>query len=90
MISFYLKHRLVEVHVTVNSRLIREITTDPWWTSYDILHLPCDDKIKGVAMGVGRPSHMLLKTEGFQEIHKFYCISVGRDIHVDIKVPKNE
>ena len=66
----------------MNSRVIREITTDPWWTSYDILHLPCDDKIKGVATGVGRPSHMLLETEWFQKIHNFYCISVGRDIHV--------
>ena len=58
----------------MNSGVIREITKNSWWTSYGVLHFPRDNKNKGVA-------------EWFQKILNFKnCISVGRDIHVDVDI----
>ena len=48
----FLKSRLVDVDVAMNSGTIREITTNAWWTSYGVLHFPRDKKIKGVAVSV--------------------------------------
>lgn len=49
LIHFFLKSRLVDVDVAMNSGTIREITKNAWWTSYGVLHFPRDNKIKGVA-----------------------------------------
>ena len=48
----FLKSRLVDVDVAMNSGRIREITTIAWWTSHGVIHFPRDNKIKGVAVSV--------------------------------------
>ena len=45
----FLKSRLVDVDVAMNSGVIREITKNAWWTSHGVLHFPRDNKIKGMA-----------------------------------------
>ena len=77
----FLESRLVDVEVSVNSGTIRERTTNAWWTSYGVLHFLRGNKIKDVAVSVcSRPSGSR------RSLNLKYCISVGRDIHVDVDI----
>ena len=65
----------------MNSGTIREITTNACWMSYGVLHFPRDNKIKGVAVSV-----CSRQSDSRRSLNFKYCISAGRDIHVNVDV----
>lgn len=65
----------------MNSGTIREITTNACWMSFGVLHFPRDNKIKGVAVSV-----CSRQSDSRRSLNFKYCISAGRDIHVNVDV----